>query len=94
MSLPSATPTKKPVPDWDELTFDLTETDVMYRSFGDTRRDPVWDTGEFLPFADITISPAAAFVSYGLGVFEGLKAQKTADGRVLLFRPEKNGERL
>ena len=94
MASPSVPPIKRPVPSWDELTFDLTETDIMYRSFGDMQRDPVWDRGEFLPFADITISPAAAFVSYGLGVFEGLKAQKTADGRVLLFRPEKNGERL
>jgi branched-chain amino acid aminotransferase len=94
MSSPSAPPVKKPLPNWDQLTFDLTETDIMYRCLGDTRRQPVWDKGEFVPFADIAISPAAAFVSYGLGVFEGLKAQKTADGRVLLFRPEKNGERL
>jgi branched-chain amino acid aminotransferase len=66
----------------------------MYRSLGDKRRDPVWDRGEILPFQDIKISPAAAFMSYGLGVFEGLKAQRTADDRVLLFRPEKNGERF
>ena len=85
---------RKPVPDWDTLTFSLTETDFMYRSFGDTLRDPVWDEGGLLPYGDITISPAAAFMSYGLGVFEGLKAQKTADGRVLLFRVDKNAERL
>src|SRR5207244_3373063 len=84
----------RPLPSWDNLTFSLTETDFMYRALGDKRRDPVWDRGEFLPFQDIRISPAAAFMSYGLGVFEGLKAQRAADGRVLLFRPEKNGERF
>ncbi len=90
----TATTGRKPVPDWDELTFSLTETDVMYRSFGDSTRDPVWDEGELIPYGDITVSPAAAFMSYGLGVFEGLKAQKTADERVLLFRVDKNAERL
>lgn len=83
-----------PLPDWDSLSFSLTETDFMYRSLGDTERDPVWDQGEFVPFSDITVSPAAAFMSYGLGVFEGLKAQRAPDGRILLFRPDKNAERL
>ena len=31
---------------------------------------------------------------YGQEVFEGMKAYKTADGRALLFRPEKNMARL
>ncbi len=91
------TPTEdgqRPLPDWDELDFSLTPTDVMYRSFGDTTRDPVWDDGEYVPFGDISVSPAAAFMSYGLGVFEGLKAQRSSDGRVLLFRVRQNGERL
>jgi branched-chain amino acid aminotransferase len=91
---PAATTRQKPLPDWDCLQFALTETDYLYRSFGDSNRVPVWDAGEFLPFADITVSPAAAFLSYGLGIFEGLKAQKAADGRVLLFRPDKNAERF
>ena len=94
MILSSGSTHERPIPSWDELTFSLTETDFMYRSNGDKRRSPVWDAGELLPFGPIPISPAAAFMSYGLGVFEGLKAQRTADGRVLLFRPEKNAERL
>ena len=66
----------------------------MYRSSGEVGREPVWNDGEFVPFADIEVSPAAAFMSYGLGVFEGLKAQRTADGRILLFRPEENARRF
>ena len=54
---------KKPLPDWNALTFSLTETDYMYRSLGDTEGDPVWDKGEFIPFQDISISPAAALMS-------------------------------
>src|SRR5262245_46785049 len=78
----------KPLPDFDRLTFSLTETDCVYRAFGDARRSPVWDRGEFVAWNEISVSPAAAFLSYGLGIFEGLKAQRAADGRILLFRPE------
>jgi len=83
-----------PLPDWDNLTFSLTETDWLYRAFGDSEKSPVWEAGRFVRFEDIPVSPAASFVSYGLGIFEGLKAQKTADGRILLFRPDKNAERF
>jgi branched-chain amino acid aminotransferase len=66
----------------------------MYRSFADTRRDPVWDEGQFVPFGDHPISPSAACLSYGLGVFEGLKAQRREDGRILLFRADRNADRF
>ena len=84
----------KPLPDWDRLSFSLTETDWIYAAHGDTRRTPVWDTGEHVPFCDIPTSPASPALSYGLGIFEGLKAQRTADGRILLFRVDRNAERF
>ena len=84
----------KPIPDWETLTFSLTETDFMYRSRGNIERDPVWDEGAYIPFEDIAISPAAALMSYGVGVFEGLKAQRTTGGKILLFRPDANGRRM
>ena len=85
---------ERPLPDWNNLTFAFIETDCIYRSEGDVARKPIWDHGEFLPFQNLEISPAAAFMSYGLGIFEGLKAQRTRDGRVLLFRHTANAERL
>lgn len=96
---PTATgSTERPLPNWDALTFSLTETDWLYQSFGESFEDSgkpaTWDEGQYLPFDSVSVSPAAAFMSYGLGVFEGLKAQKTADGRILLFRPDKNAERF
>ena len=94
MNATAETMTQKPLPSWDALTFAFTETDLMYRSYGDKRRSPVWDRGELVPIADVKISPAAAFMSYGLGIFEGLKAQRTDDGRILLFRPDRNAERF
>ena len=94
MSTTATMTNERPLPDWDQLTFSLTETDVLYQSFGDSERNPAWDDGAYVPFSNISISPAAAFMSYGLGIFEGLKAQRSADGRILLFRPDKNAERF
>ena len=94
MAQETANPVTKPLPDWSTISFSLTETDVMFRIIGDRRNDPVWGEHNYVPFEDIRVSPAAAFMSYGVGVFEGLKAQKTEDDRVLLFRPDANGARL
>jgi len=84
----------RPLPDWNHLSFAFTETDWIYHAQGDLARKPVWDDGEFLPFGDLEFSPAAAFMSYGVGIFEGMKAQRARDGRVLLFRPKDNAERF
>jgi branched-chain amino acid aminotransferase len=83
-----------PLPDWDALTFSLTETDYMYRSDGDTGRDPVWTPGRIEPYGAIALSPAAAVLSYGAGIFEGLKAFRREDGEVQTFRPDANAARF
>lgn len=86
--------THRLLPDWETLTFTFTETDAMYRSTGDAARDPIWDAGVIEPFGDLAISPAGAVLSYGLGIFEGLKAFRRDDGAVQLFRPERNAARF
>jgi branched-chain amino acid aminotransferase len=42
----------------------------------------------------VQVSPAAALLSYGVGVFEGLKAQRSEAGVILLFRHRDNGIRM
>ena len=83
-----------PTPDWDTLDFAFTPTDWMFRAEADTRREPPWAPGAFVPFGDVTLSPAAAVLSYGCGCFEGMKAQRGVDGRVRLFRPDAHGARF
>ncbi len=85
---------KIPLPDWDKLSFSFRATDVMYQSLGDGRREPLWDDGRFLPFGAVQLSPSAAISSYGVGVFEGLKARRAQDGRVLLFRAPDHAQRF
>src|SRR5262245_22324734 len=84
----------RPLPDWNQIGFSLTEPDVMYVARGDDANGVRWTPGEYVPFGDVALSPAAAVMSYGLGIFEGLKAQRCADGRVLLFRVDRNAERF
>ena len=83
-----------PPPDWDKLDFAFTPTDWMFRAGADTSRDPAWEPGRFVPFGDVTLSPAAAVLSYGCGCFEGMKAQRGVDGSVRLFRPDAHGTRF
>ncbi|MBL8026766.1 MAG: branched-chain amino acid aminotransferase [Fibrobacteres bacterium] len=77
---------------WDDLSFAITPTDVMYRSVCGS--DGNWDAGEYLPYGNISISPAAGVLNYGQGLFEGLKALRTKDNKIVLFRPIENGKRL
>ena len=84
----------RPLPDWNTLTFAFTETDYVYRADGDARGDPVWAPGRIEPYGTIALSPAAAVLSYGVGIFEGLKAFRREDGAVQIFRPEANAERF
>ena len=53
-----------------------------------------WHNACLMPYGPLAMDPATAVFHYAQELFEGLKAYPTADGRVLLFRPEKNGERL
>ena len=53
-----------------------------------------WHDPRIVPYGPIELDPAAMCLHYGQEVFEGMKAYKTADGRALLFRPEKNMARL
>ena len=78
--------------DWDSLTFSMTETDFMYMT--KTAIDAPWEPGQMRPYGNISISPAAGVMNYGQGLFEGMKAYRTAAGRVVLFRPEENARRM
>ncbi|MDE5764674.1 MAG: branched-chain amino acid aminotransferase [Ruminococcus sp.] len=53
-----------------------------------------WHDPEIRPYGNIELSPAAMCLHYGQTVFEGLKAYRTADGKVQLFRPDENFKRL
>ncbi|RDY07834.1 putative branched-chain-amino-acid aminotransferase 7, partial [Mucuna pruriens] len=77
---------------WDELGFSLVPTDYMYVM--KCAKGDKFSQGSILPFGNIEISPSAGILNYGQGIFEGLKAHRTEDGRILVFRPDENAKRL
>lgn len=53
-----------------------------------------WHNGRIEPYDNINMDPAACCLHYGQGIFEGLKAYKTKEGKIQLFRARDNFERL
>lgn len=76
---------------WDELGFDYIKTDYRYIS---TWKDGNWDEGILTKDNMLTISEASTALHYGQQSFEGLKAYRTKDGSIQLFRPDRNASRM
>ncbi|QQE73523.1 branched-chain amino acid aminotransferase [Brevibacillus composti] len=83
---------KKEKPDFGRLGFGQHFTDHMF--IMDYNPEKGWYDPRIVPYAPVTLDPAAMVFHYGQAVFEGLKAYRTKDNRILLFRPEKNMQRM
>ncbi len=53
-----------------------------------------WQNARIEPYGPMSMDPAAGVFHYGQAMFEGLKAFRTADGGVSLFRPEHHCARM
>ena len=84
-------PKAKPT-DESALGFGKIFTDHMF--IMDYKTGKGWHDARIVPYGNIEFSPAAMCLHYGQEVFEGLKAYRTADGEIQLFRPEENFKRL
>jgi branched-chain amino acid aminotransferase len=58
------------------------------------RADQIWMDGEFRKWDDATVPVMTHALHYGLGTFEGIRAYKTVDGRLAIFRLKEHIERL
>ncbi len=56
--------------------------------------DKSWHSAEVTARAPFAIDPASSVLHYAQEIFEGMKAYRTADGRVVLFRPGENARRF
>jgi len=79
-------------PEDSELGFGQIFTDHMFVM--DYSLDKGWHDPQIMPYADFSISPAAMVFHYGQAIFEGLKAYKTFDKNIQLFRARDNFERM
>ncbi len=80
------------LPPSDQLGFGTVFTDHMFVMDYNSRDG--WHDARVVPYGPISMSPAASVLHYGTEVFEGLKAYRTPDGSVQLFRPWENVARL
>lgn len=82
----------KPLPAADNpLTFGTIFTDHMF--IMDYEEGKGWIDPRIVPYGPLAMDPSSMVFHYGQELFEGLKAYKAEDGRILLFRPECNARR-
>ncbi len=77
--------------DWKNLGFGYIKTDKRYVS---DFKNGNWDNGHLTEDATVCISECACVLQYAQTVFEGLKAYRTQEGRVVVFRPDLNAARF
>ena len=77
--------------DWSNLGFGYVQTDKRFVS---NYKDGSWDEGTLTTDDQITMSECACVLQYAQTCFEGLKAYTTANGDIVVFRPDLNAERL
>lgn len=77
--------------DWGKLGFSYMKTDYRYISVW---KNGAWDAGKLTTENTLTISEGSTALHYGQQCFEGLKAYTTKDGRIQLFRPDRNSARM
>ncbi|MGN1402067.1 MAG: branched-chain amino acid aminotransferase [Bacillus sp. (in: firmicutes)] len=83
---------KKEKPADDTLQFGRVFTDHMFVM--DYTAGIGWHNAQIVPYQPLTLDPACMVFHYGQTVFEGLKAYRTKQDDIVLFRPEKNFERM
>ena len=84
-------PKAKPA-DESKLGFGKIFTDPMFLMNYDEGQG--WHDARIVPYAPIPLDPSAMCLHYGQADFEGMKAYRTADGKIQLFRPDQNMARL
>lgn len=77
--------------DWNNLGFSYMKTPYRYLS---TWKDGAWDEGTLTEDSTLHISEASTALHYGQQCFEGLKAYRRKDGKINLFRPDRNSKRM
>lgn len=77
--------------DWDNLPFGKIFSDHILEM---DYRDGEWSAPVIKPFGSLMLHPATSALHYGQSVFEGLKANRTDNGEIVLFRPDMNAHRF
>ncbi len=77
--------------DWSNIGFGYMPTEARFVS---NYKDGAWDEGVLTADDKVVISECAGVLQYAQTCFEGLKAYRTKDGKVVCFRPDLNASRM
>ncbi|ULT57405.1 branched-chain amino acid aminotransferase [Neobacillus drentensis] len=77
--------------DWESLGFSYRKTDKRYVA---NFKEGKWDEGILTEDHNIVLNECAGVLQYAQTCFEGMKAYTTKDGKIVIFRPELNAQRL
>ncbi|MDD6434059.1 MAG: branched-chain amino acid aminotransferase [Ruminococcus bromii] len=77
--------------DWSNIGFGYMKTGERFVA---NYKDGKWDDGVMTTDATVTISECAGVLQYAQTCFEGMKAYTTSDGRIVVFRPDLNAQRM
>ena len=77
--------------DWANLGFGYVQTD---KRFVANYKDGAWDEVTLTEDPNVVLNECAGVLQYAQTVFEGMKAYRTEDGRVVCFRPDLNASRM
>ena len=77
--------------DWANLGFGYVQTDKRFIA---NYKDGAWDEGTLTEDPNVVLNECAGVLQYAQTVFEGMKAYRTEDGRVVCFRPDLNASRM
>ncbi len=77
--------------DWNALSFNYIKTDKRYVAH---TKEGKWTQGELIEDETITLNESAGVFQYAQTCFEGLKAYTAKSGKVVVFRPELNAQRM
>ena len=83
---------RKPLPDPDTLVFGKTFTDHMFLMNYDAGQG--WHDARVVPYGPLTLDPSCMVFHYAQELFEGMKAYRTPEGKIQLFRPIENARRF
>lgn len=76
----------------DQLVFGKTFTDHMITI--PWSQENGWGIPKIQPYGNLSLDPSSSVFHYAFEVFEGLKAYRTADNKITMFRADKNMERM
>lgn len=86
------TDSPKEKPDPSTLVFGSTFTDHMFMVEWSVEKG--WQTPTIKPLQNLSLHPACSVFNYAIELFEGMKAYRGVDGKIRLFRPQLNMERM